>query len=436
MKKVLPVVFLLSLCPCFLMAQTVLYNGGTDIFADAGAIIYVNGEIVNDVNGNIHNKGDIYLTHDWTNKAAAGCLDPTTGTVWLYGNTQIIKGTQSTTFNNLNCENGGTKTLNIDTYVGGTTGVLKLKTSPFVLSTNTLFMTNPSSGGITRTSGYIVSETDPTAGYGTVQWNLGVSTGSYVYPFGTTTGGYIPFIYNITSAGVQSGVGNIAVATYPTNVSASPNNRPLPSTVTNLTDLSNSTEAGPVCADRFWPVTASNYNTQPTADVTFTYEDGEWDNSGGSTNNIVEDSLRAWKWSGGQWQFPTLGSCNTSSNTVYVPNLNSVSFPWTLLGDEPIPPPPPPPCGDFYLPNAFSPNGNGKNDYFKPRSICIKTLDFRIYNRWGNLVYASDNPSAIGWDGTTPKGMESSGEVYAYEVKATLNDGTLIDKKGTVTLLK
>ncbi|MBI4929939.1 MAG: gliding motility-associated C-terminal domain-containing protein [Bacteroidetes bacterium] len=485
-------------------AQTFLYNGGTDITADIGSIIYVDGNVVNNTSGFIHNKGDIYLTGDWTNNEASGCLDPTTGTVWLYGNSQTIQGTQPTTFNNLNCENGGTKTLNVTTtYVGGNTGVLQLKNSPFDLNSKTLIVTNPASAAIAPPiSGYIISETDFTAGYGIVQWNLGISTGNYVYPFGTTGGGYIPFIYNITTAGVQSTSGNISVATYPTNVTANPNNRPLPNGVTNLTNPFSGAEAAPVCADRYWPVLANNYSIQPTADVTFTYEDAEWDISGGSTNTIIEDSLRAWMWNGTQWQLPALGTDNISANTVFVSGLDSISASWTLKGYPPcavlatittatttitlgstvqitasgggnylwntgettasisVSPTSTTvycvtttdasggcadsacisikvelPCGDFFLPNAFSPNGDGKNDLFKPRNICIKDIDFKIYNRWGNLVFETTDIT-IGWDGSTPKGKNGNEGVYAYEITGHFNDGTLIDKKGTVTLMK
>lgn len=504
MNRTLHITSVIFFLPSLLLAQTVLYNGGTSIYADAGSVIYVNGEVVNDVNGSIHNKGDIYLTHDWTNKDAAGCLDPTTGTVWLYGNAQIIKGTQPTKFNNLNCENGGTKTLNINTYVGGTSGVLKLKTSPFILSSKTLFMTNPSNGGITRTTGYIVSETTPVAGYGIVQWDLGNSTGNYIYPFGTAGGSYIPFNCNITAAGVQSTAGNMAVSTYPTSVITSPNNLPLPTGVTNLNDAS-SNNASLVCLDRFWVTQPNNYTTAPTASVSFTYQDAEWNTTGGSTNTIVEDSLKAWRWNttSSQWINPSTGTDNTSLNTVAVPSVNAFSI-WTLKGKAPcsvsasltaslttvtlggsvsltaggggtylwntgattssinVVPSASTlycvtvtnpnggctdsacvdvkvelPCGEFWLPNAFSPNSDNKNEYFKPRSICIKTIDFRIYNRWGNLVYASLSPTDIGWDGSVPgKGKDGNEGVYAYEIKATLNDGTLIDQKGTVTLLK
>lgn len=435
MKQV-SAIAIIAMIPFYMSAQTVLYNGGTNITADVGSIIYVDGDVNNSANGAIHNQGDIYLTGDWTNDAASGCLDPNTGTVILDGALQTIMGTQTTTFNNLDCQNGSIKTLNISTIVGGTSGVLSLNSSAFNLNSNTLIVTNPSSAAVTRTSGYIISETDPSPGYGIVQWNLGNSTGNYVYPFGTVGAGYIPFIYNITTAGAQSTSGNIAVATYPTSVTASPNNRPLPNGVTNLTDPSDGSEAGPVCNDRYWPVLANNYNTQPTADVTFTYEDAEWDVSGGSTNTIVEDSLRAWMWNGNQWQLPTLGNCNTSANTVFVSGWGAISAPWTLRGDEPIPPPPPPPCGDFFVPNAFSPNSDTKNDKFPwttPRN-CIADFSIKIYNRWGNLVFESTNPTIV-WDGSTPKGKNGNEGVYAYEVKATFN-GTAIDQKGTVTLMK
>ncbi|TAL61220.1 MAG: gliding motility-associated C-terminal domain-containing protein [Bacteroidetes bacterium] len=430
MKKASYIASVIATMPACLFAQTVLYNGGTFITADAGSIIYVDGNINNNSTGAIHNKGDIYLTRDWINDAASGCLDPTTGTVWLYGNAQTITGTQSTTFNNLNCENGGTKTLNIDTYVGGTSGVLQLKSSPFILNTNTLYMTNPSNGGITRTSGYAVSETDPTSGYGIVQWNLGNSTGNYAYPFGTISGGYIPFLYNITAAGAPSGTGNIAVATYPTNVTASPNNRPLPAAIGNLNDASGN-ESAVTCADRFWITNANNFAPVPTANITFSYRDSEWDNSGGSTNTIAEDSLKSWRWNGTQWLNPTKGTDNSSLNTVTVSSVNILSI-WTLKGVEP---PPPTLCGDFFIPNAFSPNGDNHNELFKPRNNCIKDINFKIYNRWGNLVFETTDVTK-GWDGSTPRGKEVNEGVYMYTIKATLNDGALVKKKGTVTLLK
>jgi gliding motility-associated-like protein len=439
----LPTAYWLLIAYCLLptaycFSQTVLYNGGTTITNDVNSVIYVDGNITNDVGGTIHNTGDIYLTKNWTNNEPSGCLDPTTGTVILDGaSTQTITGTSSTTFNNLDCRNGSKKVLDILTYVGGTTGVLMLKSSPFDLNTNTLTVTNPLPAAITRTTGYILSETaDPPSGpgYGIVVWYIG-NTGpgnTYTYPFGTISGSYIPFDFKIKTAGVQSGTGYMALATYPTAVSATPNNRPLPSGVSNLIDQSTNLEAAPLCADRYWITDASVYTTKPTADITFTYTDADWNTTGGSTNTIWEDSLRAWRWNGAQWLNPGVGTDVPSTNKVTATSINLFG-PWTLKGVEP---PPPPPCGEFFLPNAFSPNGDGKNEFFRPRNNCIASLDFRIYNRWGNPVYISTSPTDPGWDGSTPKGKDGNDGVYIYTLSATLSDGTHFDKKGTVTLVK
>lgn len=410
--------------------QTVLYNGGTDITASAGAIIYVDGDIVNDHNGNIHNQGDIHFTKDWTNNEVAGCLDPTTGTVFLDGGTQFIKGSQTTQFNNLNCFGSGIKTLNITTIVGGNTGSLALNSDPFNLNGKTLVVTNPLPSGITRTSGYIISETDPSVGYGTIDWVIGnsISGSNYIYPFGTISGTYVPFLFSLTAAGVQSALGSVAVATYPTNVTANPNNLPLPTGVSNLQD-DEGKESASSCLDRYWIINSNNYSTNPVADITFTYRDLEWDRTGGSTNNFAsEGTLFGWMWNGTQWKSITMETLDTIANTLRITSMQG-SAPWTLKGKELI-------CENFFIPNAFSPNGDSKNDFFRPRNNCIKTLDFRIYNRWGNLVYESTSPADKGWDGSTPQGKDGNEGIYAYELNATLLNGNKIVKSGMVNLLK
>ncbi len=56
-------------------------------------------------------------------------------------------------------------------------------------------------------------------------------------------------------------------------------------------------------------------------------------------------------------------------------------------------------CIDYQLPNIFTPNGDNKNDYFTPQiNRSVEKVDMKIYNRWGNLVYETDDP-AINWDG-------------------------------------
>ncbi len=74
-------------------------------------------------------------------------------------------------------------------------------------------------------------------------------------------------------------------------------------------------------------------------------------------------------------------------------------------------------CPIYFLPNVFSPNDDGKNEYFTPLTPYkyIKDIDFNIYNRWGQIVFTTTDP-AILWDGVhKDSGEPVPGGVYYYE---------------------
>ncbi len=91
-------------------------------------------------------------------------------------------------------------------------------------------------------------------------------------------------------------------------------------------------------------------------------------------------------------------------------------------------------CGQVFVPNAFSPNGDNQNDILYVRGACIKYMDFSIYNRWGEQVFHTTDPT-IGWNGVW-RGVPCENAVFTYVLKGTLLDGTQIDKKGNVSLIK
>ncbi len=94
-------------------------------------------------------------------------------------------------------------------------------------------------------------------------------------------------------------------------------------------------------------------------------------------------------------------------------------------------------CSDniLYIPNVFSPNGNGKNDFFKVRSSGISELNYlRVYDRWGELVFETTDQN-IGWDGTF-RGALLPPAVYVFYLKAVCGDGFLIERHGNVTLIR
>ena len=88
----------------------------------------------------------------------------------------------------------------------------------------------------------------------------------------------------------------------------------------------------------------------------------------------------------------------------------------------------------FDVPNAFSPNGDGMNDVLLVRGFGISKFSFKIFNRWGQLVFESNDPS-IGWDGRF-KGALQPMDAYAFTVYLEFSDGSKANKQGSVTLLR
>jgi gliding motility-associated-like protein len=85
------------------------------------------------------------------------------------------------------------------------------------------------------------------------------------------------------------------------------------------------------------------------------------------------------------------------------------------------------------LPNAFSPNGDGKNDVLYILGSGYTNIELLIYNRHGEKVFET-NDQAVGWDGKY-KGVLQENEVYYYYLKALCINGKEVSKKGDVTLL-
>jgi gliding motility-associated-like protein len=93
-----------------------------------------------------------------------------------------------------------------------------------------------------------------------------------------------------------------------------------------------------------------------------------------------------------------------------------------------------------FIPNTFSPNGDGQNEVFYPRGKGIKEIkSFRIYNRWGELVFEKRNiplnDEANGWDGRY-NGSEASSDVYVYVIDAICDNGSALSWKGDISLLR
>jgi len=82
-------------------------------------------------------------------------------------------------------------------------------------------------------------------------------------------------------------------------------------------------------------------------------------------------------------------------------------------------------CPKYQLPNVFTPNGDGANDLFYPTLLkFVDEVDMKIYNRWGNLIYETNDPQ-INWDGKdqkTGKLVDEGVYFYGCEVIGLLNE--------------
>jgi gliding motility-associated-like protein len=93
------------------------------------------------------------------------------------------------------------------------------------------------------------------------------------------------------------------------------------------------------------------------------------------------------------------------------------------------------PDGGYLMPSAFTPNNDGKNDCFGVSAWGqVTDLRFQIYNRWGELVFQTTDPSLC-WDGTY-KGVPQSAAAFVYQVTAKTICGGPVYRKGTVVLIR
>ena len=103
-------------------------------------------------------------------------------------------------------------------------------------------------------------------------------------------------------------------------------------------------------------------------------------------------------------------------------NSVSVAVSARALGDQ------------VYIPNTFTPNGDGINDVLAVYGDVVRDVVFMVFNQWGEKVVESRDRNRV-WDGTY-QGKPQPVGVYIYACKVTLQDGTVIDRKGSINLVR
>ena len=87
----------------------------------------------------------------------------------------------------------------------------------------------------------------------------------------------------------------------------------------------------------------------------------------------------------------------------------------------------------IYVPNSFTPNGDGLNDTFGISGEAIQSFSMRIFNRWGDMIFETNSTNEQ-WNGTF-KGQKAPTGSYVYKIFASGLTGKKVQKEGTITLV-
>lgn len=165
--------------------------------------------------------------------------------------------------------------------------------------------------------------------------------------------------------------------------------------------------------DTIWEGQSVTLHATSIPGVTYTWTPPDW------LNNPSSSSPTASPPPGTYWYYVLLDDGNGCiySDSVRITVLDVFCYPPYL-----------------FLPNAFSPDGDGQNDVLYVRGIYIEELEFLIFDRWGNLVFETRDQN-IGWDGTY-KGEKLKPGVFAYYLRILCYNKVEYFKKGNITLIR
>jgi gliding motility-associated-like protein len=151
-------------------------------------------------------------------------------------------------------------------------------------------------------------------------------------------------------------------------------------------------------------------------------------------NTSVGDSIISYNWNFGDSivsnkENPSHEFTNATTYTTYLAVTNTWGCTDTviknILGQQ----------DTIIVPNVFSPNGDGIYDYFTVLCSATNAFKMEIYNRWGLLLYATNDNVIKAWDGKTTAGIKVPDGVYYYAINLHTLTNKTIDKKGTIQVI-
>lgn len=423
----------LSLLPNFSFSQDTLQviNKGLPVYNDIPVRIY--GDVTHDATGSttdgvIENHSHFYISGNWTNKnAPTGNIflpdipGMRKGWVHLDSANQTIFGPTMTHFNSLDFTGVGIKHLSgADTEIEDT---LALNNHEFDANINTVLVLSTDSFAIIQSdSSGFVSNTEE-GGLARVT----DSVKGYFFPVGSSTG---TARFRPVMIRPLNDVSNANNTFKVQMVNVDPND----ATPTAYDRATKVAEVGEINPNFFHKINRIDGTSK--ADVTVYYND--------TVDGTGYDILAYWA-DLSEWKNPGLGNKSTFEdwpatflNTSHLSKgLTKKSFdkfdptlpliPFALAVNVEV-------SSEIFVPNVFSPNGDGNNDIMFLHGKGVVELQFVIFDRWGERVFET-NDINTGWDGTY-KGQSMNLGVFVYIAKGKFVNGDEFVKKGNFTLLR
>jgi hypothetical protein len=275
---------------------TSIFASGQDQFSNFGNLQTFTGASVTFF-GDLRNDGTI--------------TDSGQGVMFKGSSSHTISGSSVTTLSNLTISDVNGLTMQQNMIVSNS---LTLTSGPLVLNSKTLTISNTSPTAITRTSGYIRSES--TNNSSKMIWNISTNNGAHIFPFGTSAGAYIPFTLTVTAGNI----GNVTVSTY----STAANNLPYPTSPVAVTNLNvGGIDNSANVVDRFWQIDKDG--PSGTATITFTASAAE-------VGTIANIKAQRWNSATSSWDAP-LPTQSSSAFGATVTGVTAFS-PWVASGND------------------------------------------------------------------------------------------------------